>query len=164
MKPTREYLETTPYGVLCRELGTDRPTIGALHEKFLSVDRPNLVVARMHLTLPPTVDGKIPTPDHVIETDEANRMYAQGAAICVYIDQHLAQEHPQDKRFLLRYMEQHCMRLGIPKQTLFGFGHRVIFSREPLPEQYSGFDNSLYVPPLTGHWAIVPRDHNLLAL
>lgn len=82
---------------------------------------------------------------------------AAGKAISEYIDTELADDHPNDKRFLLRHMELLCFRYGLNRTTSTGFGHDVIFSREPIAEHYAKFDNSLYIPPLTGHWAIATK-------
>jgi hypothetical protein len=151
------YEETSAYGVLCRELNSREITFGALHEKFMSVSVPNMVVARVHLTLPQLVHGEMPNADHIIGEDHANKCYEDGTAICNFIERMLVQEHPADKRFLIRYMEHISYHYNIPRQTSIGFGHDVVFSREPLGDSFKSFDNSLYVPPLTGYWAIVKR-------
>ena len=83
--------------------------------------------------------------------------YRSGFAISDYIDRQLAQEHPTDKRYLLRYLEQLCDRYGKNSFVATGFGHDVIYSRVPLTENYKVFDNTLYVPPTKGYWAIVSK-------
>lgn len=152
-----DYTETSAYGVLCRELNSDVITCGALHAKFMSVSVPNMVVARVHLTLPQLVHGELPNADKILTEAEANKAYEDGTAICNFIERSLVHEHPADKRFLLRYMEHLSYHYNLAHQTSIGFGHDVLYSREPLGDNYKSFDNSLYVPPLTGYWAIVKR-------
>lgn len=89
--------------------------------------------------------------------NEVQMRYDRGSAVCEFIDQQIAQEHPADKRFILRYFEQACLRYGLNHMTGLGFNHDVIYSRVKLTENYTNFDNTLYIPPLTGHWAIVQR-------
>jgi hypothetical protein len=91
-------------------------------------------------------------------TDEGLvKFAAAGQAISDYIDTELADDHPTDKRFLLRHMELLCFRYGLSRFTSTGFGHDVIYSRTPIAENYPKFDNTLYVPPLIGHWAIASK-------
>jgi len=93
----------------------------------------------------------------VLSDDQMVRFFKEGHAISDYIDHELADDHPTDKRFLLRHMELLCFRYGLNRTTSTGYGHDVIFSRTPIAEHYSKFDNSLYVPPLTGHWALASK-------
>lgn len=157
MNPVNEYLPTSPFEVLCQELNTNEITYGTLHEKFMSAPVPNMVVARIHLTLPPLIDGHMPHAHTIITELDAHLLYEQGKVICEYIDRVLIAEHPVDKRFLLRYLENRSLQFDQPEQKSVGYGHVVVYSREPLAAEYTGFDNSLYVPPLTGHWAIIRR-------
>lgn len=92
-----------------------------------------------------------------LSEESLNRYFEEGRAISSYIDTELADDHPNDKRFLLRHMELLCYRYVLNRTTATGFGHDLIFSREPIAEHYPKFDNSLYVPPLTGHWAIATK-------
>jgi hypothetical protein len=154
----QDFVDLTPYDVLRRELQTDVITYGALHENFVSKCVPHMVVARVHFTLPQLVNGKMPFADTVMSEATVERAYTEGAAICNFVDNVLAQEHPQDKRFLLRYMEQLCMRYGKSNDRALGFGHDIIYSRDPIGTGfYKAFDNTLYIPPLTGHWAIASK-------
>lgn len=153
-----DFIDATPYDVLRRELNTDHITIGGIHEAFISVPVPHMVIARMHLTFPPLVNGKLVVHDFTFDEQRTQQAYDNGAAICNFIDTVLAQEHPTDKRFLLRYMEQLCLRYGKSNDRSTGFGHDIIYSREkPIAGFYKGFDNTLYVPPLTGHWVIATK-------
>lgn len=145
------------YALLKKELGTDVVTYGAIHKNFVSTPVPKMVVALIHLTMQPQVNGELPGADIVVDSAMANTLYAEGLAVSTYIDKAHAQEHPLDKRYLLRYLEHLCLRHGTEKQTAIGFGHDIIYSRKPLAAQYKSFDNTQYVPPLTGHWAIVGR-------
>lgn len=96
--------------------------------------------------------------DNAEITDEGLvKFAAAGKAISDYIDTELADDHPTDKRFLLRHMELLCYRYGLNRNTSTGFGHDVIFSRKPIVENFPKFDNTLYVPPLTGYWAIASK-------
>lgn len=96
--------------------------------------------------------------DNAEITDEGLvKFAAAGKAISDYIDTELADDHPTDRRFLLRHMELLCLRKGLSRLQSTGFGHDVIFSRAPIAEYYPKFDNSLYVPPLIGHWAIAAK-------
>ena len=150
-------VDLTPYDLLRKLLNTDIITIGAVHEYFVKNRTPHMVVARVHLTFPQLVDGAMPAAETILTATDVSERYLKGTAICEFIDGVLSQEHPADKRFLLRYMEQHCLRYGLNQVTSIGFGHDVIYSRGKLIESYTNFDNTLYVPPLTGQWAIVKR-------
>ncbi len=145
------------YALLQKELGTDVVTYGAIHKNFVSKPVPKMVVSLIHLTMQPLVNGELLGADTVIFPAMAELLYIEGLAISSYIDKAHAQEHPMDKRYLLRYLEHLCLRHGTEKQTAIGFGHTVIYSRKPLGDQYKSFDNTQYVPPLTGHWAIAGR-------
>jgi hypothetical protein len=130
----------------------------AIRERFAKKNVPELPVAYIALALQ-TYPSMY--QDGMISPGQADAMFAQGSAISNYIDNVLSQEHPMDKRFLLRYMEQVCMQLGNTRQTSVGFGHVIVYNREPfIGEGFETFDNSLYVPPLTGYWAIVKRKEN----
>lgn len=147
----------TAYDVLRTLLGTETVTIGAVHENFISTRTPHMVVARIHLTFPVLVDGEMPCADTILTEQNVQERYERGSAVCEFIDQHIAQEHPADKRFILRYFEQACLRYGLNQMTGIGFNHDVIYVRGKLAENYTNFDNTMYVPPLTGQWAIVQR-------
>lgn len=96
-------------------------------------------------------------PTDMLDVDDLRDLQNEGRAISNYITQQLAQDHPADKRFLLRYLEHMCDHYKMRKPTAIGFGHDVIYSTEPLGETYKKFDNTLYVPPTKGYWAIVQR-------
>lgn len=149
--------DLSPYDVLRREMETDVITIGTVHEYFVKTRVPHMVATRVYLTFPLMVGEVMPFASAVLTEDEVHRRYQDGTAICEFIDRTIAQEHPADKRFLLRYMEQACLRYGLNQMTSIGFNHDVIYVRGKLTENYTNFDNTLYVPPLTGQWAIVQR-------
>lgn len=129
--------------------------VASVRERFAKKNVPELPVAYIALALQ-TYPNQF--KDGVLSPSQADAMFAQGAAISNYIDNVLSQEHPMDKRFLLRYMEQVCLQLGNTRQTSVGFGHVIVYSREPFVDSgFESFDNSLYVPPLTGYWSIVQR-------
>jgi hypothetical protein len=154
----QDFVDLTPYDVLRRELQTDVITYGAIHAAFVSKCVPHMVVARVHFTLPQLKNGEMPFADTVMSEATVERAYIEGAAVCNFVDNVLAQEHPMDKRFLLRYMEQLCIRYGKSNDRAIGFGHDIIYSREePIAGFYKAFDNTLYIPPLTGHWAIASK-------
>lgn len=154
----QDFVDLTPYDVLRRELQTDVITYGAIHAAFVSKCVPHMVVARVHFTLPQLKNGEMPIADTVMSEATVERAYIEGAAVCNFVDNVLAQEHPMDKRFLLRYMEQLCIRYGKSNDRAIGFGHDIIYSREePIAGFYKAFDNTLYIPPLTGHWAIASK-------
>lgn len=152
------FIDMTPYDVLRRELNTDVITYGGIHEAFTAACVPNMVVARVHFTLPQLKNGEMPFADTLLTEAGTERTYTEGSAICNFVDTVLAQEHPMDKRFLLRYMEQLCLRYGKSNDRAIGFGHDIIYSREkPVANFYTAFDNTLYIPPLTGYWAIASK-------
>jgi hypothetical protein len=131
-------------------------TVEAVRENFDKNCTPKMVVAYIALAFQSYTncykEGKL-TPEQAVA------LFKDGQAISNYIDRVLSQEHPMDKRFLLRYMEQAAMRYGHPEMTNVGYGHVVVYSRVPfVGDEYKTFDNSLYVPPLTGYWAIVKRN------
>lgn len=129
-----------------------------IREHFHKNCTPKMIVAYLSLALqslpnPNGYDDGSLTPDQVLE------LFERGQAISNYIDYVLSQEHPMDKRFLLRYMEQAALRYGHAEMTNVGFGHAVVYSRVPFDgDEFKAFDNSLYVPPMTGYWAIVKRN------
>jgi hypothetical protein len=96
-------------------------------------------------------------PTDMLDVDDLRDLQNEGRAISNYITQQLVQDHPADKRFVIRYLEQMCEHYKMNKHTAVGFSHDVIYSTEPLGESYKTFDNSLYVPPTKGYWAIVQR-------
>ena len=149
--------DSTPHDVLCRLLNVDVVTVGAIHENFISNRVPHMVITRMHLTLPPLVDGVMPASETILTEAGVQKLYNDGSAICEFIDRTIANEHPADKRFILRYLEQLCLRYGLNHATGIGFQHDVIYTRGKLTDNYKVFDNTLYVPPLTGQWAIVSK-------
>ena len=149
--------DLTPYDVLRKLLDVEVVTIGAVHENFINTRVPHMVVARVHLTFPQLVNGEMPAAETILTEEGVQRRYNDGSAICEFIDHVLVQDHPADKRFILRHLEQLCLRYGLNQSTCIGFGHDVIYSRGKLPENYKAFDNTLYIPPLTGEWAIVSK-------
>lgn len=132
------------------ELGSP-VTRSQITEMYLSQNVPGTVVAFLYLA---TMNDK---PERNYYGAEIDRLFLAGSYISDYINTELAQEHPTDKRFLLRYMELLCTRYDLNQFKSTGFGHDVIFSKTPLDEHYPKFDNSLYVPPLTGYWAIASK-------
>jgi hypothetical protein len=129
--------------------------VAAVRERYTKTNVPELPVAYIALAMQTHVNRY---EAGTLSPHQADALFAEGAAISNYIDRVLSQEHPMDKRFLLRYMENVCMQLGNTRQTSVGFGHVIVYSREPFVDSgYESFDNTLYVPPLTGHWAIVKR-------
>jgi len=153
-----DFTDLTPYDVLRRELNTDVITFGDIHAAFIGQCVPNVVVARVHFTLPQLRNGEMPFASTVFSEATAERAYTEGAAICNFVDNVMAQEHPMDKRFLLRYMEQLCLRYVKSNDRSTGFGHDIIYSREkPEVSFYHTFDNTLYIPPLTGYWVIATK-------
>jgi len=96
-------------------------------------------------------------PTDMLDVDDLRDLQDEGRAISNYITRQLVQDHPADKRFLLRYLEQMCDHYNMHKHTAIGFGHDVIYSAEPLGASFKTFDNSLYVPPTKGYWAIVQK-------
>lgn len=126
-------------------------TRGMIVAHYLGKNIPDMTVAFIYLASRHLLDT-------AVITDEGMQNFArQGRAISSYIDDELSDDHPTDKRFLLRHMELLCLRKGLSRLQSTGFGHDVIFSRTPLAEYYPKFDNSLYVPPLIGHWAIAAK-------
>lgn len=157
LEQLHDCFDRTPHEVLQKLLGVDVVTIGAVHENFVSHRVPHMVVARVHLTFQSLVDGVMPEADRILDEGEVESRYRDGSAICEFIDRVLVQDHPADKRFILRHMENLCLRYGLNQTTCIGFGHDVIYTRGKLVGNYSNFDNTLYIPPLTGEWAIVQR-------
>lgn len=140
-----EYLQTL--------LGRHYVSRADIVREYMSKNVPDMAVVFVYLGSRQLADDN---PLGLSE-ESLTRYFEEGRAISNYIDRELADDHPTDKRFLLRHMELLCMRYGLNRTTSTGFGHDVIFSREPLSEHYTKFDNSLYVPPLTGHWAIASK-------
>ncbi len=131
-------------------------TVEAIREHFAKNCTPKMVVAYIALAFQSHSNCY---DEGVLFPENAAALFDQGQAISNYIDHVLSQEHPMDKRFLLRYMEQAALRYGHPEMTNVGYGHVVVYSRVPfVGDEFKTFDNSLYVPPLTGYWAIVKRN------
>ena len=82
-------------------------------------------------------------------------IYRDGITILNFMRVTNSESHPTDKRYLLIYIEEMCKRFNLTTHKCPGFGHDVLYSVNPI--SYSKFDNSLYVPPTTGYWAIVGR-------
>jgi hypothetical protein len=127
-----------------------------IDKKFLSVCTPDIITSRAHMALPRKEHGYVVTSDIPMFPEDLVRLYRNGTAVCEFIDNHMAQDHPDDKRFLLRHLENVSLRHGLREQRVPGFSHDVIYSRTPLLG-YKTFDNTLYYPPLTGYWAIARR-------
>lgn len=122
-------------------------------EAYVGKNTPNMAVAFIYLASRTVEDtNTIGWSDRAL-----TRYFNDGKAISDYIDHELADDHPTDRRFLLRHMELLCLRKGLSRLQSTGFGHDVIYSRVPIAEYYPKFDNTLYVPPLTGHWAIASK-------
>lgn len=124
--------------------------VSDLKAEFLRKNVPDMVIAFINLGMSPVDDG-------CLQDSYVEELFTKGRAISEYIDRELADDHPTDKRFLLRHMELLCLRYGLKQHKSTGFGHDVIFSLEPIESYYPKFDNSLYVPPLTGHWALATK-------
>lgn len=137
--------------------GTLEITSRMIDEKFRSVCTPDIVTSRAHLALRRREHGYIHVDDVPMFKEDLVRLYRSGTAICDFIDNQMAQDHPDDKRFLLRRLELIALQHNIREQRVPGFSHDVIYSRTPLPDCYKVFDNTLYYPPLTGYWAIAQR-------
>lgn len=154
-KPDAQHL----YAELQKVLGVPSEQVvfvEEIREHFNKNCTPKLTVAYIALALQSCPSGY---DRGQLTLDQAQTLFEQGQAISNYIDHVLSQEHPMDKRFLLRYMEQAALRYGHAEMTNVGFGHAVVYSRVPfVGDEFKTFDNSLYVPPLTGYWAIVKRN------
>lgn len=122
-----------------------------IEAEYLSKARPTVSISYVYLAGSGHSQHQ-PYTDEVLKT-----LFIAGKTISDFIDAELSQDHPTDKRFLLRYMELLCTRYELNQFKSTGFGHDVIFSKTPLDDHYPKFDNSLYVPPLTGHWAIAAK-------
>lgn len=134
-------------------LGVDNVTVGNVVDFYMGNNTPDAEVARVYLGLSPKQREereRVLVPYYLWETHVA------GTAVCNFISNELAEDHPMDKRFLLRHIENLCERFNLNSHQCPGFGHDIIFSKEPLAS-YKTFDNSIYIPPLTGHWAIIRR-------
>lgn len=139
---------------LQKTLKTEGPiTYGMLHDNYMNTNVPSLIVSNIYQYLSCAHLDR----DMVLSVDDIDAAFTKGSAILMYADTQLAQEHPTDKRFLLRYLEQICLRLGTSNQVAPGYGHDIMYSRKPIVETYPKFDNSLYIPPSMGYWAIIAR-------
>lgn len=137
--------------------GTLEISSAMIDKKFLSVCTPDIVTVRAHLALARKEHGYVVTSEIPMFPEDLISLYRDGSAICRFIDGQMAQDHPDDKRFLLRRLEHVALHHNIREQRVPGFGHDVLYSTTPLPDCYKVFDNTLYYPPLTGYWAIAQR-------
>lgn len=120
-------------------------------ENYLNTNVPVSEVVYIYLALTPEQrENQV-----LLVNQNLLRAFDAGYAINKYINEELAQEHPTDKRFLLRSIENLCDRHGLSSHKCPGYGHDVIYSTKPIP--YTTFDNSLYIPPRRGYWAIVSK-------
>lgn len=134
----------------------DPVSVADIVNEFHRVPVPEILVQVAYLGLTAAQIEQKPTEP--LSIAEIQELLEAGVAVNNYITNFHTDEHQTDKRYLLRYIENLCERHNLNNHRSPGYGHDVIYSKTPLDHVVGAkFDNSLYLPPLKGYWAIVGK-------